>query len=43
MKVMPSIEMAMRGVALKGRRLFIIGFTSPLDQSIASQAMFASA
>ena len=28
---------------LKGRRLFIIGFTSPLGQSIASQALLAGA
>ena len=28
---------------LRGRRLFIIGFTSPLGQSIAAQAMFAGA
>jgi dTDP-4-dehydrorhamnose reductase len=31
------------GRGLKGRRLFIIGFTSPLGQSIASQAMLAGA
>jgi dTDP-4-dehydrorhamnose reductase len=31
------------GSGLKGRRLFIIGFTSPLGQSIASQAMFVGA
>ncbi len=31
------------GSGLKGRRLFIIGFTSPLGQSIAAQAMFAGA
>jgi len=31
------------GRGLKGRRLFIIGFTSPLGQSIASQAMFLGA
>jgi nucleoside-diphosphate-sugar epimerase len=31
------------GSGLRGRRLFIIGFTSPLGQSIASQAMSAGA
>lgn len=31
------------GSGLKGRRLFIIGFTSPLGQSIAAQAIFAGA
>ena len=31
------------GSGLRGRRLFIIGFTSPLGQSIAAQAMSAGA